>query len=535
MLVVLLGLLGAGQAGAYEGCYQPNGWCYNLWCGNGSPWNGFVGGGSIDFYIDDSFYGQAQVVGLPAATAEKIVLESLASFRAATGSVVNFRYRGHSVDLACGNSFAQATLIVMATPPNDDFAGWSSCNGGDDGCTYAGGSFGSLACSQIHFVGGAQAGHVLGADSLRKLVMHEAMHTLKFAHLSECDIDDASVVEGELTSFRWLTNADIRYLWYDYGRASADIWRRQAAPPGSYSFSAPSQIYPAGETLSPVRASTAGGRWHAVAFLEWIGSQAVTFARTVIYENNAWTAAETATPTRVFHTPALAHDYHGLPGTSRWLVASARGDAWTIPETDHTADERDVGGPTWTAQPVLAADLESPHVGADHDPISDRWVVAFVDDGNRLRLRTSSPGSGAWSAISLAPPLPGVDPELKCFGAPDVACSPVASTGLLANCLAVCLSQPRSGQVGTVWAVPFSIAGGTGVVTWGNPFDTSIGAHFGPRIAANPAPAGALQFVLLSSGLDPTSASGYFAQFDDIYISESEFVYIGPAPCRPTQ
>lgn len=541
-LFVLVSIIAsASDAGAYSGCYRPNGWHWTGavlgYYGNGSPFSGIHGGGSIDVFVDDSFHAQAEVVGLPVHTAEQILLETLANFRAQTGSIINFRFRGHSSDDHCfNNAFERATLFIMATPPDEDFSDFDSCNGGDDGCTSTfGNANGDFLCSHLRFVGGSQAGHTLTPDGFRRGLLHELMHVLKFAHLSECDIDDDSVIESPFFSHRWLTNADIRYLWYDYGVLPSPMWwHRDSTPDSNYTFSVATRLYPGGESTSPVRTTNGDGRAHGVTYLEYTPSSSVTFARSMVYENNAWFGPQTVSSTRAFHTPGIAVQDLNFIGLVSWLTVLAQGDAWEQPTVNYTAAEQLVGENTWTSHPNFFLLNPNPFVSAEFDPISDLWLAAFLDSG-LPSLTTASPSSQAWSAPSQMPALPAGQ-RLTCHGAVDVACSPIRNPAILANCMLTCLSQPRHDGAtlndipGTVWVVPFEIDPMNDTVLWRTPFDTGLTSHFGPRVAANPLPNGTLHFVLLTSGLDEASESGYFATISDMWWGESAMFEIGPAP-----
>lgn len=534
MVATFVGI--AQRAAAWEGCYR-DGNCIG-WCDEGAPFNGFVGDDTVDYYIDDSLYGQAQVLGMPAATVEALIKQALASFRAEVGSTVAFRYRGHSTDIVCDtNSFAKATLIIDATPPNGNLGSFQNCNSNDWGCAYTQTYLNDLKCGRITFVGGNQPGLQTGPTGFRKLVMHEAMHILNFAHLSSewCGArsEDESVVEGSNIYYRWLTNADKRYLLEDYGAAPGSIWWRRASPPGVYSFSDPTLLHPTGQSTSPVRTTSADGREHGVAFLEWNGEE--TFARTVFYENGAWGAPQTIGPERVFHPPAVTHSYEGPPGLARWLVASAGTDTWGDQTKDYRGHDRAING-TWGTLPWLGLNNENPHVAADYDPQTNRWVLLYTNDDGQLRTRTAQPGGLSWDGFTAMPDLPAGQ-GLRCFGAPDVACGPTDNPGMAhTNCLAVCLSDVRNAAnapnslPGTIWLVPFSV-NVNGTSTWSNPVDTGVTAEFGPRIAANPLPDNELLFVILVSGVGAASSSGYYTKIYDIWWQEDDMLHVAtPTP-----
>ncbi|MEZ4470203.1 MAG: hypothetical protein R3F60_05245 [bacterium] len=475
----VVALFGLRAAMAFEGCFignQPYAAIHRLADGTPDPRP------IIDFYFDDEFTTSAELNGLSAADAEELVKQVLVGLQSEAGAPLFFRFAGYSPPAPSYQGRPQIVFSAVDDPVD---------------C----GSLDAVACAQPS----APSPEMLwgkvwlirnGADLrdlFRGTVAHEVLHTLRLEHPYDpsCALqwrDDESVLGTPWYS--GLTMGDKRNLRTAYGYSEQSVRRRQSQPFGTWGWSAPTSLTEE-VVLSPPRASNGRSRNHGVAYAvrAW-GDSGRPYVR--IYEDPVWLAPEAVTGWSTYHSPDLAWGTYG--GESRWAVAILANDYREALGPDLVVAERTEGSTTWSQSARLDLNLKTPWVAVTHDPMSGRWIVAYLTLQDEVTVRALTPGSLTWHTPVV------VGAGWRFYRGVDIACSERHNSTTGANCLVSGIGTPDlpdgpgrgTGGVTNIW---FRLSGTTPVVV-ATSSAFPLRADVPPQLVANPIAGANPQFLL---------------------------------------
>jgi hypothetical protein len=468
VLTLMLGVAVSGtRAGAYEACYYNN-----FFPGPFSPLQAFVPYPDVDVWLDNSFYNAGSIGGIPTADAERLAQQVVARFQSEAGSAFNLRWRGRSENKVCiadrdiwpSTQFERPTIIIDGDPTGEYCEGRPACGWFEPVYNYAAGAYGtSMNCGRVTFnisaaftngTGGA------GGSDFTTSLLHEIGHVFKLNHQDTCGTtaDDNTVMQYTYsipTPQSHLTRADKRYYRIDYGYGQHDVLLYDPAN----GFAPPQwgDESPVAGALAIGPYGTADSRvpYRGFAYNRHIGGNQPE-VRAAIPEASANPTLSVVSNWDSYHRPDIALG-HGPPSALQWMVVFLFNDSpeSTTKQIRAVFKTAETGQP-WTETTVPGATTTKTSIAAAYDPISNYFVIAYLDSSSQIVFQTKKQFGNSWSTPqTTAPAL-----LKRAFDGADIACSAFStfSEGAVSfNCEAVYVELTTSGTSGIIRHFPFLV------------------------------------------------------------------------------
>jgi hypothetical protein len=478
-------MLGHNAAHALEGCYvgdtPHNGGTYDSIRYN-------VEFPILDIYIAAEVFDLEYPYLLDPDVALAEIRRWVQEIQPQLGASFRIRYRGSTSTLGCcsyasrnnagcGN-FTTPTLIISV-------AGGSEATGGSQQTPN-----GDMFCGEINipdltpsvcnyttfpFTGCANgftcaSGLCREAARLRKFrfsLWHELMHVLRYEHQDDAMCasawqNDASVVLktwGSNDIFERPTMADIRNTRSAYGTAKHDAVRRLANGLTSDAWGS-EYVIEANTAISEVAATDGNTHAEGYAFLARNGSGLDGRVRAVVYESGSW-AAYWPSIYETYHRPAIARSRD--QATNLWLVGFWEGETREAPEAKTLYfRQKEFGSSSWVAGGSLSVGSDgrlNDGLGLGYDPISDRFLVAWLTDDFKIAVASRTVASITWSSAYES------TGSQRYWGDLDVACSPSNVSEIDANCMVTTFSKGSAIEYSLAETRWFTVTGG-GAITF---------------------------------------------------------------------
>lgn len=319
----------------------------------------------------------------------------------------------------CNKCIPGMTGSPACNDPNDTGGDRSDCNIWIE--------YNQNSCPQHNW--GFYPNSTTGIDDFQAVVTHELGHCIGITHPSYCSDSGKGVMGGGGSQFsdqRYVSRDDVQGLIAHYGRLSAVINYKESLSGLSWSSGSPVISNSTYGPISSVTSASLGETTVWLAFLDMSGSaERVKFR----WGNNTGftTPAVVDSGNWSYDAPAVAKGigtafvtFTALEGASnnnkyvRYRFTTDGGSTWT---SGYVADS---GGSIRTRRDGLSA---------GYDPITDRFIIAYLGDDNNASSFNCNTGSSMCDEIRIFTIMrDGTSPNhsttgIQSIDAPGIACA----------------------------------------------------------------------------------------------------------------